>query len=358
MQNLGKLLIASVLIPNAIYAGVVASVDYATVTVGETVTYSLKVVGADIQRPILDTICQSNVVSTSAQTNIEMINGNYTKSKVLSYQFVPRKSCVIEPKSVVVNGDVETTQAIKIVVKPATQDLNADFLIELTTNKKDVYVGEPFELILLLKQKHRARVVDSKFIPPKLKGFWIKEELKPQRYNEGEFGVTKVVYKLSAQREGSLQITPAQVAIATRTSKRDRWGSFLPQVKWKSYFSNELKMSVNAIPNGVTLIGDFSINATVDKKSIDANEAVNVTIVVAGSGNLEDIGTFKPSINGVSVFDEKPQVNATVFRQKIALVGDNNFLVPAFKVKYFSLKSRTVKEISSKEIQITVKDAK
>jgi hypothetical protein len=136
MKNLGKIFLLLVLIPNAMYASVVASVDYNSVVVGETVTYSLNVTGKDLQRPILNSICDSNVISTSSQTNIEMINGNYKKTKILSYKFMPRKSCVIKPLDLIVDGKRQTTNAVKVEVKPVTQDVNADFVIELSADKK------------------------------------------------------------------------------------------------------------------------------------------------------------------------------------------------------------------------------
>ncbi len=358
MKNLGKIFLVLLLLPNAIYANVVASVDYSSVSVGETVTYSLKINGNDVDRPHIEKICDSNVISTSSQTNIEMINGEYKRSKILSYQFMPQKSCEIESMDIVVDGNPQKTNALKVEVKPASQDVNADFLLTLQSDKKELYVGEPFELTLLVKQKHSSAVVDSKFIAPKLQGFWVKNESQPQRYDDGEFTVTKVVYKISSQRAGTLKIEPAQIAIATRVNSRDMWGSFSPQVKWKSYFSNELSVTTKPIPNGATLIGDFSIKASVDKQEINPNEAVNVSVEVIGEGNLEDIQSFKPYINNVSVFDEKPVVNGIKLQQKIALVGDDSFTIPSFKLQYFNTKTAKIEEIRTKEIQIKVNGAK
>ena len=139
MKNLGRAFLALVLIPNAIYAGVTASVDYASVSVGDTVTYSIKVDGNDLQRPIIDRLCGGGVIATSAQTNIEMINGNYAKTKILSYQFMPQENCLIEPMDIVVDGKTQRTNAVKVEVKPATADVNPDFVVELSVAKKDIF---------------------------------------------------------------------------------------------------------------------------------------------------------------------------------------------------------------------------
>jgi len=354
MKNLGKIVLFILIIPNILLAGVTASLDFTHVSVGETVTYSITTSGNNIQRPMLSRLCASNVTSTSSRTSIEMINGNYKRTKVLSYQFMPKQSCSIPAIKVIVDGKEEFTQALKVEVTAARQDKSADFVIDLKTDKKELFVGEPFELVMLIKRKHAAQALDSKFIAPKMQGFWKSGEPKQEKYDDGTFVITKLTYKLSAQRDGNLSITSAQLAIATRSNKRDMWGSFFQELKWKSYFSNELSFHVKPIPLNAKFIGDFSISARVDKQEINPNEAVNVTIEVVGKGNLEDITKFKPYIQGVSVFDEKPVVHGNRFVEKIALVGDSDFVVPAFTLEFFNPKTKKLEKVSTKEIKIKV----
>jgi hypothetical protein len=355
MRCLGKIFLVIFFIKSALFAGVEASLDSYQVQRGERVTLTLKIDGNNIQRPKIVSICGNDILSTASQTNIEMINGDYKKTYSLNYDFMPVKSCVIDPIEVVLDSKTYKTKPLKLEVLASGSVKNANFLLELTTNKKEVYVGEPFLVTLVFKQKNTAQVVDNKFMPPKFKGFWIKAEGQPQVTRGAEYVSTKLVYKIAAQRAGKLSIDPAQMAIATRKmSKRDMWGSFMPQIKWRSYFSNELKIDVKPLPNNATLVGDFTISATVDKTEINPNEAVNVTIKVHGEGNLEDIASFKPYIQGVSVFDEKPEVKDTEFTQKIALVADEDFVVPSFSLAFFNLRTKQLEKIKTQEIKIKV----
>lgn len=358
MKNLGKILFILFIIPHAIYAGVVASVDSKEVQLGDMVTYSLDLSGEEISRPNIQNLCGDDVISTSSSTSIRMINGDYKKSYILSYKFMPKRSCQIESIEVEIDGKTEKTKPIDIVVSKVVTSKDADFSLTLSSNKKEVFVGEPFILTLLLKQKDGAEAVDSKYIPPSLKGFWVKDESKPTKIKEDGYTITQLMYKLAPQREGVLDISSAQMRIASRSSTRDVWGGFIPNIKWKSYFSNELNVSVKALPSGVNLVGDFSIKTEISSMEVDANEAVNITIKVDGDGNLEDIKTFKPYIDGVSVFDEKIVVENLNLTQKIAFIGDEDFIIPAFSLKFFDLKSKEIKTISTKEIKIKVKNAK
>jgi len=187
-----------------------------------------------------------------------------------------------------------------------------------------------------------------------MKGFWIKGESKPERRDDGEYAITTLQYILAAQREGNLKIEPAQMSIASRSSSRDVWGSFAPQIKWRSYFSNELSLNIKPIPLGASLVGEFTISSKADKTKINPNEAVNVTVEVYGSGNLEDIKTFKPYVENVSVFDEKILVEGMKLTQKLAFVSDNDFVIPPFELKFFNPKTNKIETIATKEIKVEV----
>ncbi len=354
MKNLGKIIIIFSLLVTSIYASVVAKVYPKSVVSGEMATYTLTIRGGEVNKPVISTICGNNVLGTSSQTSIQMINNDYKKSYVLSYQFMPQKSCVIAPVSVEIDGKIQHSNSVKVTVKPAVQDKNANFVLNLIASKTELFVGEPFTLKLILKQKKDAEAVDSKFIAPDFKGFWVKGESKATRSEAGDFIITKASYRLAPQREGNLTIPPAQLKIASRISSRDVWGSFMPQVKWKSYFSNTVHVKAKPLPNNAKIVGNFTISATADKTQITPNEAVNITVKVVGDGNLEDITSFKPYISGVNVFDEKINIKGNTLTQKLAFVADRNFTIPPFSLTFYNLKTKKVEKISTEPIHIKV----
>ena len=354
MKNLGKISLFLILLTSSIFASVTAQVQPRTVYAGDTATYILTVDGSDIQKPIINDICGNDIVATSSQTSIRSINGDYKKSYTLSYQFVPRKSCRVAGTEVKIDSNVEVSNSVNVTVKPRTQDLNADFILSLKASKKELFVGEPFTLTLLLKQKHNASAVDSKFIAPDFKGFWVKSEGKAQRSEEGDFIVTKVVYELASQREGTQSIKPAQLKIATRVGANN-WGTLIPQVKWRTYYSNELEIVSKALPNNAKIVGDFSINATAQKLEVNPNEAVNVTVSVVGKGNLEDIESFKPYLKDVNVFDEKIEINGDKLTQKLVFVSERDFTIPSFELAFYNTRTSRVEKIVTKPIDIKVR---
>ncbi|WP_294965920.1 BatD family protein [Sulfurimonas sp.] len=358
MKNLGKIALLLLLAQYIALASVRATVDATNIEVGEMITYSLHISGEDVQRPNIHSLCGTDVISTSARTSIEMINGDISRSNILSYKFMPQRNCIIEPIEVEIDGTIQKSNSVEIKVGEIVANKDADFILVLDTSTKEVFVGEAFDVTLLFKQKRGAEAVDSKFVAPELKGFWIKNESKPQRSEDGKYAVSKVVYTMAAQRVGKLNITKAQMRIASRDHVRDSWGAWIPKIKWRTYYSNELSVDVKPLPGGVELVGNFSIIATADKTEINPSEALNLTIEVLGDGNLEDIKSFKPYINGVNIFDEKIVVRGNKLTQKIAFVAERDFTIAPFILKYFDPITKEIKTISTNEINIKVKNAK
>ncbi len=364
MKNRGKgivmikILILFFITAQMLFAGVSASVDTQSVEDGELVTYFLQITGESVKRPEITTICGSDIISTSSQTNMQIINGTVSKNYTLSYKFAPQKNCKIESFEVEVDGKKERTKEIEISVKAPSQTKDANFMLFLQSDKKELYVGEAFELTLLFKQKNGSDAIDSKFTPPSMDGFWVREESKPQKYQEDGYTVTKVVYTLLPQRVGVQKIGRAKIQIASRDTKIDGWGGWIPTIKWKNHFSNELDLSIKPLPAGVALVGDFTITISFDKEEVNANEAVDATVMVSGSGNLEDIKSFKPHIPNVAVFDEKIAIDGKKLSQKLTFVAEHDFTIPPLKLTYFDINSKEIKTITTNEIAIKVKNQK
>ena len=362
MKNLGKILMLLVWGATSLLGAISASVDAERVQMGDTVTLTLKASGQDVEKPSITELCGAKITSTSQGTSMRSLNGRFTKEYLFAYTFTPAKDCRIDPITLTIDGKEERTEPIDIRVVPMEITKESPYILGMYAEKQKVYVGEPLKLVVTFKQRHGSKPVDSKFAPPQVKNFWIKEEADSRRFEEGEYTVTNLTYIIAAQKPGSLTIDPAQIQIATRTASRDVWGQWLPQLKWRTYFSNPLEVEVLPLPEGVSLVGDFAIEAKADKSEIAANEAVNVTITVSGSGNFEDIGSLKPEIGGVAVFDEQPKIDGYIengayrgyWKQKLAYVADRSFTVPAITLRYFDPESGSVKTATSEPIEIRV----
>jgi hypothetical protein len=363
MKSLGSILILIVTLYSGLYAGVKAELSRDSVSLGETVILRLHVDAQSVEEPVISKICGVKVLSSSHSTNMQIVNGNYTKTQLFSYSFNPMATCKIEPISIKIDGKEEFTQELNLTVKPMSITKDSPFVLDMESEKASVYVGEPFKLTIKLKQRHNTEAVDSKFAAPEFKNFWIKAQEQGKRYKEGDYSVTEVTYIVAAQKSGVQHIGRSHLQIAQRTHSRDAWGQWFPQLQWRSFFSNELDIQVKALPQGVNLVGDFKVIAQLDKNEVAPNDAVNLTLQLSGNGNFEDVKSLKPFIDGVNIFEEDAKTQGSIkngsyqgiWQQKMAFVSEHNYTIPPIELKYFNPETKNIVTISTKPLHVKIK---
>ncbi|MDY0116751.1 MAG: BatD family protein [Sulfurimonadaceae bacterium] len=358
MINLGKTLLLFLFISPILFGAVEMRVDKTTIEEGDIVTMMLEINGDKVLKPSIDSLCESQILSQSTHSSYVISNGNYQNNYTLTYQFAPEKSCEIEPIEIEINGKKEKTKPIKITVKPLVYTKDSSYILELNATKQELYVAEEFEVNLYFKQKHGTNPLDSTYTPPTFKGFWIKAELPAERYEEGGYSVTKVKYILAAQREGTLTITPAKMNIKTRGFGKDMYGFSTQNLKQNIYSSNRLDFTIQPLPSTIRLIGDFTLEVLPTKNRVNTNEPLELMIKIEGKGNFEDIGSLKPYINGVSIFEEKEQIATHFWSQKLTFVADHNFTIAPFTLEYFNPETKEVCTLTSESIEIEVNNQK
>ncbi len=363
MKSLGKILILIAAVYSSVQAGVRAELSRDTVSLGETVILRLHVDANRVEEPVVSKLCGVKILSRSHSANMQIVNGNYTKTQVFSYSFNPMATCKIEPIKVKIDGKDVFTQELSLTVKPMSISKDSPFVLTMESEKSSVYVGEPFKLTIKLKQRHNAQAVDSKFAAPLLKNFWIKAQEQGKRYEEGDYSVTEVTYIVAAQKSGVQHIGRAQLQVAQRAHSQDAWGQWFPRLQWRSFFTNELDIEAKALPRGVNLVGDFKIAALLDKNETAPNDAVNLTLQLSGSGNFEDVGSLKPFINGVNIFEEDAVIQGAIkdgtysgiWQQKMAFVSEHDYTIPPIQVKYFNPKTEKIVTISTQALHVKIK---
>jgi hypothetical protein len=113
------------------------------------------------------------------------------------------------------------------------------------------------------------------------------------------------------------------------------------------------------------LVGDFSLHVKLDKESLTSFEPLHVSVVIKGSGNLNEFIPFDINIEGVDIFKEKPQNSYQLTKegfkgkitQKFALVSEHDFTLPPFTLEFFNPKTEKREKLVFKERLLHVKEA-
>ena len=365
MKNLGKTLFIFLWTLPA-FADLSVSVDQDTISRGERVTMTVKITGeGKVRIPPFDTLCGSSIEGQMQSRKDVIANGRRSQELSLMYEFMPQQSCVIEAFPVSVNGVETMSQPINITVSKMKISKNEPFIVGLETDKTSVYVGEPFEMRVNFKKRQNISTLGDSISLPESKNIWIKSEHAGSPFRKDRYENHTNMYAMSAQQSGKLSLGPLRWDVKVRANARDYWGSFIQRAKTRTVFSNELEIDVKPLPDGIALVGDFSIEAHVDKAEINAGEAVNLSINVKGRANVEDIASFSVYLEGAQAFNEEPKVNHFLqdgkyfgaYEQKSALVAERDFVIPSFELKYMDITTDTIKTIKTKPISIKVLNA-
>jgi hypothetical protein len=253
---------------------------------------------------------------------------------------------------------------IALILPLQAADQNTTFTFKMQINKHEVYLGEPVKLTFTFQYPIDLQIAEANFAPPTFHDLWVKTGKNvPNRIKNG-YHIYKLDYLITPQRAGTIEIEPARMDIGILKTKERNTLRF-DRVKWKSIFSNALKLTVKPLPDDTQLFGDYSLETKIDKNSTKANEPVHLTVTVKGSGNVEEIPDFEIKTEHAVVYSDKPViktgfekgVSKGTFTQKFAFVSDRNFTIPALSLTYFDSQSKTVKTIKTEPIAITVQNA-
>ena len=371
-QTFGKILCLLLFLASISQASVKVSLNSPAIYQGDTVSYTITSDGSDVEFPDLSGVAGFSVEGTSLSQSTRIINGDRTQTFSKTYILRLNKSLIIPSFVVKVDGNEVKTKETKVeVLKPTASKNGAPFVLEIKLDKNESYVGEVVDLSIIFKQKSNAHADKLQLGEPKLENFWVKKVEGNEQSSEGDYIVQKIHYKLFPQKSGEYTI-PSLEALIGKVVNRQRGGNFFNdpffssltrELTWKKIYSNDLKIRVNALPNGLELYGDYRIKATIDKKSVHANKPVNLTINVEGEGNVDDIKKFELDIDNVIVYADEPKISSKLigdiyqgdFSQKVALIADRNFTIPAISLEYFDKTTKTVQTITTKPIDIEVK---
>lgn len=332
-----------------------------SVVMGERVVLVLSAEGRDIKFPEISNVGGFKVTSTGMQQNVEYVNGVVKKRVEKHYAFVPLKSIDIAPFEVEVDGKKQLTNALHVEVKKADMT-NSPFTLEMKIKKREVMQFEAIPIEFIFRRDENYEVRDLRFTPPKFENFWVKEGKKNKPELVNGFVVHKMNFFIFPQKGGDFEINPARVDVGVMSKSRDIFNMLTNQLNWKTIFSNTQSLHVEKL-EGTNLYGDFYISLSVDKKNIEQNEGVNATLKITGSGNFDDIESYRLNIKGVNIYSDKPQVKSQAtlanmkgeFVQKFSISSNKDFIIPPLSITYYDAKEKKLVTKKTAPIELHVK---
>lgn len=337
--------------------------------------------GGDLPAPALPDLGAKGFTvegpSTSSRTQTSWINGRSSSSVSTTYVYYLIASRPGRYKlPITVKDGSRTVQAASVPVleitgsaiatAPTAPAANAlpttargDVFLWATIDKPTLYVGEQLTYTLEVYERLRFQNIHLRELPG-FQDFWSEELPEGRPRNASVAGIGYRVHPglrraLFPQRSGTLTVTPAQVGIGLRR-----------RISGQAIEVTVLPLPAEGQPPGFSgnNVGEYTIDATVDRAKIELGEPFTLTVTIKGNGNIRvlDPGEW-PELVGMRRYDPKLEVA----HRKSAVIGGSrryeflviperpgNLEIPPHTITFFDPETATYEAATSKTIAITV----
>ena len=341
----------------------------------------------------------SRYLGRSSSTSRQMINGVTTVSLIIQYRFRAIREGTFEIGVVEVRagGQVLRTQPVALTVSTAGAAAGGgreapsgvgpdDLFIVTEVGKTRVYQNEPIEVSYRLF----TRVNVSSYSVVDLgesEGFWVEEVPGPQnpeveqRVRGGQQYTTAVVRRvvLFPAGPGTKTIEPMSIEASVQVRRQSRsifddffgggslFGSQVPTVIVSNPVEVEvLPLPVAGRPRSFTgLVGRLNVSASLDRSSVETNDAVTLELIVEGEGNLR--GLAAPTIDFPADFEVfPPEVTEAIDRSGSRVRGSRTYVyvliprspgektIPPVEMSYFDAESGLYATSASQPLRLDV----
>jgi hypothetical protein len=248
-----------------------------------------------------------------------------------------------------------------------------DVFLRTVVDKRDPYVGEQVTVTVYLYTTVGGQPQLSR--EPTTDGFWVHDLLGPSRPNRPErqmvHGIPFRVYVLRRVaafplRTGELRIGAPEL----RLEQTSVFGMMRGRGAALERLGVPITLDVKPLPDPAppgAVVGNYTMEAAVDRTSASVGDAVTLTVNVRGTGNLNDVRVSVPSIPGVRVLE--PEIDDRLSSTSDLVGGERSmrFLliaeapgdvtIPALTLPYFDPQTRTYGATETAPMTLTITGA-
>ena len=326
-------------------------------------------------------------ISSSSSTNF--INGKMssTQSIIQNYTATEVGTFLIESFSMKVNGKTVNINGAEIIVddsydEPKNSPFNnffdpfsdpfdnffdrnneefyeveADAFLNLSTDKKSVFIGEGFNTTLSFFVSEN-NVADMRFYELGKQLTQIIKKIKPSNCWEENFNIeniNSIPITINNKRYNQYKIFEATYyplnnetiefpkleleLIKYKISKRPSFFGRNKMEDYETFYSKPLNVQVKELPNHPLkeniAVGNFKLQEKINKKNINTGEDLNYEFEILGEGNISAIVEPQILLNGIEFYPPNSQQN--IRREKSKVYGSKKFSyygIPSQSGKY------------------------
>jgi len=343
---------------------------------------------------------------TSYSSSTQIINGKMSHQTTYTYvyylQALKEGKYVIPPAVITIKNKTYSSDSLRIEVigtgaaQSNIQQENGgqgdisnvetggkDLFVDLNLNRREVYIGESIAAsIKIYTRVNLGGINEIKY--PDFKGF-MKTDLETPPLNslkqesvQGTTYGTGVIqqFLLYPQVPGEISIDPVQltVLVQQKSGQSDPFfGDFFSTVQNipRAVVSKPVTIKVNPLPGNKPddfsgIVGKLEMKTSINKDSVNVNDAINLKIIVSGTGNLKIAEAPKIKLSpDIEVYDPKVTDNIRnsaggtsgqkIFEYLLIPRHNGDYTIPSIAYSYFNTSTGKYERLSSDEFRFHVR---
>ncbi|MEQ9249421.1 MAG: BatD family protein [Cytophagales bacterium] len=313
---------------------------------------------------------------TSSSTNTTIVNGKMSVSTSITQNYFPTKQGTfsLAPFKMTINGKTVGSKGTKITVGPPVQnqrrrdpfawdpfddffkqgrsnieyvDVEADAFFAVTTDKKEVYRGEGFNLTVsfFVAEKNKAQMRFPGDIGNQLNE--IIKEIKPANVWEENFGISEIIrkpVKLNGKNydqyilfqssyfplnEKDIVIPPTQLRVIKYKEAKTRSFFGSPRQEDEAVFkSKKRRIHVKPLPEHplkeLVSVGNYKLEEDLKGSNLKTGNSFEYTFKILGQGNIAGINDLQaPQDENFDFYS--PSVAQNIQRANNSVGGSKSF---------------------------------
>lgn len=310
-KGLFAILLTAILVLSASYEALAdisisALTDKSEISMDEVIYLSVSVEGVSSTDtiPNVDWADNFNISYRGASSRISMVNGVISSNVDFNFVLEPKREGAFSLPSItfVHEGEVyRTEQPIRLTVKKtAERKAGSDVFVKAEVSNSSPYVNE--QIIFTFKFYTSVQISNPVYNAPDFSNFIFEDLGAVNSYQESVGGknyvVSEIKTSLFPQRSGECIIPLAMVRVDVLTQKSNRGRSSMfgmfEEYQPQRLQTEEIKFNVKPLPTYdnkdipfSNLVGDFKVDSSLGKSSLNVNDSTTLTVTVQGYGNLK-----------------------------------------------------------------------
>lgn len=246
------------------------------------------------------------VAGPNTSSSMQIINGSVTREMGFGFTLQATKvgRFTIGSATVRANGkEFRSAPIVVEVVKGASRPgagSGEQFFVRVEPSKKQAFVGEQ---VLLDFKLYTTVGIEGYDIPedPTYDGFYALELRRfssntVQEVLNGKQYATKVLRRIALfpQKTGRLTVDPFRIQLAVLDEDSRTSFFFSRSVKPVFYTTESVEINVSALPSGAPdgfcgAVGEYELQAGVDRKTATTDDAITLSMVLTGNGDSKRV---------------------------------------------------------------------